>query len=66
MRSKRISPVSLSSSYFFLLPLGISTTAMNSSGVMRLGEISCQIFAISFISFFIGTDFSERSAAFPG
>lgn len=37
-------PVSLSSSYFALQPLGISTSASKLLGVMREGSISCQMF----------------------
>lgn len=32
--------------HIFLLPFGISTTHINSSGFILLGEISCQILAI--------------------
>ena len=39
-------PVSLSSSYFTLQPLGISITAIKSSGEIRLGSMSCQIFIV--------------------
>ena len=44
MRSRMIWPVSLSSSYFFFEPFSISITAMKSSGLMREGFISCQMF----------------------
>ena len=50
MRSSDSIPVSLSSSYFFLLPLLISMTAANSSVEMRSGLMSCQIFIVSFAS----------------
>ena len=50
-RSRMIRPVSLSRSYYFLLPLGISMTAMKPSGVMRLGLMSCQMFATTDASF---------------
>ena len=43
MRSSIMYPVSLSSSYFFLLPLEISITHTKFSGVILLGEISCHI-----------------------
>ena len=49
--SKISLPVSLSSSYFFLLPFSISTTAIKSSGEMRLGEMSCHMFDIFSSSF---------------
>ena len=52
MRSKMIWPVSLSSSYFFFEPFSISITAMKSSGLMRDGLISCQMFVI-FVSFLL-------------
>ena len=49
MRSRIMRPVSLSSSYFFLLPFVISMTATNSSGLMRLGSMSCQMLDMFFL-----------------
>src|SRR5579863_10305882 len=42
MRSSRISPLDLSSSYFTLEPKGISTTQSNSWGSLSPGVTSCQ------------------------
>src|SRR3954451_23679929 len=42
MRSRRSSPVSLSSSYLTLDPMGISMTVVNSAGRCSPGVTSCQ------------------------
>src|SRR5271165_601468 len=48
MRSSRISPLALSSSYFTLEPKGISMTQSNSLGSLSPGVTSCQGWIIGF------------------
>src|SRR5947209_9496585 len=47
MRSRRSRPVSLSSSYLTLEPIGISMTAVNSAGKCSPGVTSCQACVIT-------------------
>src|ERR1700690_2998799 len=50
MRSRRMRPLDLSSSYFTLEPKGISTTQSNSWGSLSPGVTSCQGWFINFNS----------------
>ena len=55
-----IKPVSLSSSYFFLLPLEISMVAIKSEEEILFSSISCQMF-IRIISFLCSLSDSQAA-----
>ena len=62
MRSRMMWPVSLSSSYFFFEPFSISMTAIKSSGLMREGFISCQMFDMALPTPFQARCIGRRAA----